>query len=66
MAEAHHVAALGKIGRFGGFLGALQGCVGALMRIDLLDQQIRLAARFGFGCSPALFRQHEQPGELDI
>ena len=33
------------------------------MRIDFLDQQLGLAARFGFGRATALFCQYEQPGD---
>ena len=61
VAQAHHIAALGEVGRFGDFLGALQFGVGALVRVDFLDQQRGLPPRFRLRRAPALLRQHEQP-----
>ena len=61
VAEADHVAALGKVGELRDFLGALQFGVGALVRVDFLDQQRGLPPRFGLRRAPALLRQHEQP-----
>ena len=61
MAQADDVAALGEIGRFGDFLGALQFGVGALVRVDFLDQQRGLPQGFGLRGAAALLRQHEQP-----
>ena len=61
MAQPHDIAALGEVGGFGDFLGALQLGVGALVRVDFLDQQRGLAPRLGFGGAAALLRQHEQP-----
>ena len=61
MAQAHDVAALGEVGRFRDFLGALQFGVGALVRVDFLDQQRGLPPRFRFRRAAALLRQHEQP-----
>ena len=60
-AEADDVAALGKIGGFGDFLGALQFGVGALVSVNFLDQQRGLPPGFRFRRAPALLRQHEQP-----
>ena len=62
MTEAYHIAALGEVGRFSDFLGALQLGVGALVRVDFLDQQRGLPPRFRLRRAPALLRQHEQPG----
>ena len=61
VAEAHDIAALGEVGGFGDLLGALQLGVGALVRVDFLDQQRGLAPRLGFRGAAALLRQHEQP-----
>ena len=63
VAQAHHVAALGEVGGFGDLLGALELGVGALVRVDLLDQQRGLPPRLGLGGAAALLRQHEQPGD---
>ena len=62
VAQAHHVAALGEVGGFGDFLGALQLGVGALVRVDFLDQQRGLPPRLRLRRAAALLRQHEQPG----
>ena len=63
VAEADDIAALGQIGRFRHLLGALQFGVGALVGVDLLDQERGLPPGFGFSRPPALLRQHEQPGD---
>ena len=63
MAEADDIAALGEIGGFRDFLGALQFGVGALVGVDFLDQQRGLPPGFLFRRAPALLRQHEQPGD---
>ncbi len=63
VAQADQIAALGEVGRLGHFLGLLQGCVGAAVRLDLAQQQRRLAGRFFLRHTPALMRQHQEPGE---
>ena len=62
VAQAHDVPALGLAGGFRDLLGLLQLGVGALVRVDLVHQQVGLAARFLLGDAPAVLRQHEQPG----
>ena len=59
MAEADDVSALGEVGGFRDFLGALQFGVGALVGVDFLDQQRGLPPGFLFRRAPALLRQHE-------
>ena len=61
VAEADHIAALGEVGGLRHFLGALQLGVGALVRVDFLDQERGLPSRFGLRRAPALLSQHEQP-----
>ncbi len=63
MAQADDIAALGEVGGFGDLLGALELGVGALVRVDLLDQQRGLPPRLGLCGAAALLRQHEQPGD---
>ena len=63
MAQPDDIAALGEIGGFGDFLGALQLGVGTLVRVDFLDQQHGLPLGFRFRRAPALLREHEQPGD---
>jgi hypothetical protein len=62
VAQPDDVAALRQIGGLGDFLGALQFGVGALVRVDFLDQQRGLPPGFRFRRAAALLRQHEQPG----
>ena len=61
MAQADHIAALGEVRRFRHFLGALQLGIGALVRVDFLNQERGLPPRFRFRRAAALLRQHEQP-----
>ena len=56
------MAALGLARRFRDLLGLLQLGVGALVRLDLVHQQIGLPARLLLGDAAAVLRQHEQPG----
>jgi hypothetical protein len=55
------VAAFGIVGGFGRLLGLLQLGVGALVRLDLVHEQIGLPPRFLLGDAAALLRQDEQP-----
>ena len=61
MAQSDDISALREIGGLGDLLGALQFGVGALVRVDFLDQQRGLPPGFRFRRAPALLRQHEQP-----
>ena len=62
MAQADDMTAFCRAGRFGHFLGFLQLGVGALVRLDLVHQQIGLPARLLFGYAAAFLRENEQPG----
>ena len=61
MAHAGHIAALGQVGRLGSFLGPLQLDVGALVRLDFLQQQIGLPLRLLQRHAAALAGQHQPP-----
>ncbi len=56
------IAALGVIGGFRHLLGFLQLGVGALVRVDFLDQQVGLPMGFLLRHALALVCQDEQPG----
>ena len=56
------MTALGVARRFGQFLGLLQLGVGALVRLDLVHQQVGLPARLLLGDAAAVLRENEQPG----
>src|SRR5450830_956383 len=60
MAHAGDEAALGEVGGFGGFLGALQFSVGLFVCLDFLQQQVGLAFRF-FMRDAAAFVGQDQP-----
>ena len=59
--QADHIAALGEVGGFSDFLGTLKLGVGALMRVDFLNQERGLPPRFRLRRATALLSQHEQP-----
>ena len=61
VAQSDHVTALGEVGGFGDFLGALKLHVGLPMGVDFLHQQRSLPFGFGFSGLATLPRQHEQP-----
>ena len=61
MAEADHVAALGEVRGLGGILGALQRRVRALVRVDLLHQEVGLPQHLVLRRAPADLDKHEQP-----
>ena len=61
VADGRDVAALGLVGRVGLRLGLLQGLVGAAVRVDLFDQQMRLAVRLLLRHQRALVLEHQPP-----
>ena len=61
MAHTGHVAGLGHIGGFGHLLGTLQLHIGALVRFDLLAEQLILAIRLILGEMTALVGEHHPP-----
>src|SRR5712691_3791625 len=62
MAQPDDMPAFRLARRFGDLLGLLQLGVGALVRLDLVHQQVGLPARLLLGDAAAVLRQHEQPG----
>ena len=62
VAQADHVPALGLAGGFCRLLGLLQLGVGALVRLDLIHQQVGLPSGFLLGNAAAVLGEHEQPG----
>src|SRR5262252_987014 len=62
MAQADHVPALRLAGCLGDLLGLLQLGVGALVRLDLVHQEIGLPPRLLLGDPATVLRQDEQPG----
>ena len=60
--QAHDVPALGLAGRFRDLFRLLQLGVGALVRLDLVHQEVGLPSRLLLSDAAAVLRQHEQPG----
>jgi len=61
VADRRDVAALRQVGLVGRQLGLLQLLVGALVRVDFLHQQARLAVRFLLCDLAALVREDHPP-----
>ena len=62
MADRGHITAFRSVGALSQLLGTLQGQVGALVRLDLLHQQARLAIGLLLRHLPALVGQYHPPG----